>query len=381
MPEIQEPKVYANIPGLKEAADKFKAAAPIEQQVAPVSVEPTVVSNTGTEEVKQPAVVTDPPKEQPKAEPTQTTEVEVETPWDATDSIEPVTPITQTFDFSKLGSALKLEGIKSESDIVSKFNELQTKLQEVESKKEATFEGIPDDLKEVIDLVKNKNGVDWKSYAGISTVDWSKINPADLFENEFSKLPQFRNPDGSVNEQLLNDELDRIPEGQKAYEGSRIIQERVLEQQQAKQRLEAQARFRKEQSDKALTEATRNLSEILPESQYGIKFEAKHSDHIFKGISSGELLQKHLLDPQGNYDMKKVAKTFALAEYGEKMIKYHADKAKVAAKKEILTSTQNVQLDTPGTSVSPEGVDSKSLSPQEKMVKFLNQQKGGVRTL
>ncbi len=377
MPEIQEVKEYANFPGLKEAAAKFKAQAPaVEQQVAPVSVEPTVVSNTGTEEVKQPAVVTDPPKEQPKVETpiaeTPTEPVIEDKPWDATDSIEPVVPVTQTYDFTKLGSALKLEGIKSESDIVSKFNELQTKLQEVEAKKEATFEGIPAELKEVIDLAKS--GVDWKSYAGISTVDWSKVNPIDLFENEFSRLPQFRNPDGTINEQLLNDQLDAIPDGQKTYEGSRIIQQRLAEEQQAKQRLESQARYRKEQSDKALIEATKNLPEILPESQYGIKFEPKHADHLFKGISSGELINKHLLAPDGSYDMKKIAKTFALAEYGEQMIKYHANKAKVAAKKEILQTTQNVQLDTPGTSVAPDGQDSKKLSAADRYKKFLEQQ-------
>jgi hypothetical protein len=363
----QETKQYAAFPGLKEQADKFKAANKVEQTA--VTVEPTEVSNPGTEELKQPVVVAETPKEQPKVEtiPETTKEVpvQVEKPWDAEDSNEQITTPTTSYDFSKLGSALKLPEVKSEADVVTKFNELQTKLQEFETKKAATFEGVPDELKEVINLAKE--GVDWKSYLGASTVDWSKYHPADVYEAEFAKLPNFRNPDGTLNQQALDDALDAVPEAQKAFEGQKIIQQRLFEQNQFKQQQIAQARLRKEQSDRALLEATKNLSQLLPEDRYGIKFEPKHSDYLFKGISDGSLLQKHFLNDQGQYDMKKVTETIAKAEWGEKMIKYHADKAKVSTKKEVLNQTQNVQLDTPRTSVAPDDASKVQKSASEKM--------------
>jgi|GEM_PF-5897685 len=365
--QTQEPKQYASFPGLKEQADKFKAANNVEQTA--VTVEPTVVSNPGTEEIKQAVPVAEPPKEQPKVEPIAETSKEVEVvekPWDAElDSIEQVATPATSYDFSKLGSALKFPEVKSEADVVTKFNELQTKLQEFETQKAATFEGVPDELKEVINLAKE--GVDWKSYLGASTVDWGKFHPADVYEAEFAKLPIFRNPDGTLNQQALDDALDAVPEAQKAFEGNRIIQQRLSEQNQFKQQQIAQARLRKEQSDRALLEATKNLSQILPEDRYGIKFEPKHSDYLFKGISDGSLLQKHFLNDQGQYDMKKVTETIAKAEWGEKMIKYHADKAKVSTKKEVLNQTQNVQLDTPRTSVAPDDASKQVKTPAERM--------------
>lgn len=380
MPETlnpaQEPKQYASFEGLKEAVKALKAAAPVEQTA--VTVETQAASSPVTEEVKQPEAVTDTPKEQPKETPA-AVETPTETPvaekaWDAEDSNEQVTTPVTTYDFSKLGSALKLPEVKSEADVVSKFNELQTKLQEFESQKAATFEGIPDELKEVINLAKE--GVDWKSYLGTSTVDWSKYHPADVYEAEFSKLPTFRNPDGSLNQQALDDALDAIPEAQKTFEGQRIIQQRIFEQNQQKQQQIAQARQRKEQSDRALLEATKNLSQMLPEDKFGIKFEPKHSDYLFKGISSGSLLNKHFLNEQGGYDMGKITRTLALAEYGDKMIKYHADKAKVSAKKEVLTQTQNVQLDTPKTSVAPDDASKQVKTPAERMRAYQETLKG-----
>jgi hypothetical protein len=379
MPEAQEIKEYASFPGLKDAVNKLKgpASPAVEQKVGTAnSVEPTEVSNSGTEVVKQSETVADTPKEDPKVKPTTAVEetVAVDKPWDADDSTEPSTVNAPTIDYSKLGSALKLEGIKSESDIVSKFNELQTKLQEVESKKAATLEGLPDELKEVIDLAKS--GVDWRSYLGASTVDWKKVDPIDLFESEFEKSPHYRNPDGTINQDLLNTDLDSIPDAQKAFEGNRMINQKLNEQQYLKNQQAEQARVRKEQSDRALIEATKSLSEILPESQFGVKFEAKHSDYLFKGISSGELLQKHFMSPNGGYDMKKVARTIALAEYGDKMIKFQAEKAKVSAKKEILSSTQNVQLESSKTSVAPDDGSEAKVSITDKFTKFMNAQKG-----
>ncbi len=173
----------------------------------------------------------------------------------------------------------------------------------------------------------------------------------------------------------MDDALDTIPEGQKAYEGNRLIQERINQQQQFKNHQIQQARVRKENADKALLSAVGKLSEIFPEKDYGVKFEARHADELFKGISSGELIKQYFTDENGNYDMNKVVETIALRKYGPKMIKFQAEKSKVAAKKEILTSTQNVQLDTPRRSVAPETGTEKQLSPAEKIQKMMDQQR------
>ncbi len=357
--------------GLREFAANLRAKAEAAQQPqnveqpAPTPVEPTKVSDPGPEAPSQPVAEAEVPKEVPKETP-----VEVEVPWDAEINVDPI-PTTQIVDFEKLGSALKLEGVKSESDLVTKINEYKTKLQEFETQKAATFEGLPDELKEVLDLAKK--GGDWKSYMGASTVNWNKVDPEQLWENELSTF--YRKADGSFDQEGYESALDATPKSVKLMEGSRIIQQRVAEQQQFKNQQINQARIRKEESDKALAQATRKLGELLPFEEYGIKFESKHSDYLFNGISNGALLQKHFLTDNGQYDMKKVARTIALAEYGDKMIKHQAEKAKIAGKKEILHTTQNVQLDGSRRSAAPDAGSEKQLTPSEKMAKYMESQK------
>lgn len=373
MPEVinslsgdQASQLSAFAAKLRESAQK--AQPPVEQP-ASTPVEPkSVVSDPGPEEPSQPVAEA----EVPKVVTQETPPVEVEVPWDAEINVDPV-PTTPTVDFEKLGSALKLEGVKSESDLVTKINEYKTKLQEFESQKAATLEGLPDELKEVLDLAKQ--GGDWKSYMGASAVNWKNVDPVALFENELSRLPQYRNPDGSINQDALDSALDAIPEASKSYEGSRIIQQKIAEQNYHKTQQIQQARIRKDESDKALAHATKKLGDLLPFEEYGIKFDSKHSDYLFNGIANGQLLQKHFLNDQGQYDMSKVTKTIALAEYGQKMIKYQADKAKVAGKKELLQQTQNVQLDAPRRSAAPDAGSEKTLSPAEKFKKYIDSQK------
>lgn len=365
----EEAKVFTSFPGLKDHVQKLKAesASPVEQASSVDAQEPV---SSAPEEISQPEAAIETPKEQPEVTPEP--EKVIEKPWDADDS-EPVAETITPISYEKLGSALKLEGVKSESDIVAKFNEIQTKLQTLETTKAATLEGVPDDLKEVLDLAKN--GGDWKSYMGASSVNWNDYKPAEVFEHEFSKLPQFTNPDGSFNETAYNDAVDAISEGQKLYEGNRIIQQKINEQQQFKQRQIQVAQQRKEEKDRELVKATMNLSEMLPFNKFGIKFDAKHSDYLFKGISTGQLLNKHFLNESGDYDMSKITKTIALAEYGEKMVKFQAEKSKTAAKKEILQQTQNIQLEPPTRSVVPDEGSEKFMSAPEKMKKYLEAQR------
>lgn len=373
MPEVINSLSGDQSSQLAEFAAKLRARAeqPIVEQPASTSVETTQASSAPVPEVQSlPVADANATKEDPKPEvPTATEAVELPE-WDAEIKTDP-TPTAPTVDFEKLGSALKLEGIKSESDLVTKVNEYKTKLQELESQKAATFEGLPEELKEVLDLAKQ--GGDWKSYMGASTVNWKNVDPVQLFERELAM--HFRNTDGSLDEERYLSALDATPEATKLMEGSRIIQQRIFEQQQFKNRQIEQARIRKQEADQALAQATRKLGDLLPFEEYGIKFDSKHSDYLFNGISNGQLLQKHFLTDNGQYDMKKVARTIALAEYGDKMIRYQAEKAKIAGKKELLQQTQNVQLDSTKRSAAPDAGSEKQMSVAEKMQKFMESKK------
>jgi len=298
------------------------------------------------------------PKKEEKTEVVKEPEVQVPKSWDE-DEAEPTKEESPKFDFSKLGSALELGEIKSEDEFVTKVSELKSKLKQVE---EAPLQGIPDEFKEVLEITK-KTG-DWKAFLAESLTDYSKVNPLELYENQLYQIykndPKYRNADGSMNEDAFYADVDAIPEVQRKAEGIRLQQQLIAGQNARKAQLAAQAQARVEQAEKSLSKATKSLNEILPFENYGIKFEPKQSNALHEGIISSKLTKKHLGGMGYNdlvrsgADMQSITRTIALAEYGEKMLKFKSNNSKVEAKKELLDKVQNAQITTPGSAPNPE---------------------------
>ena len=246
-------------------------------------------------------------------------------------------------------SDLGLGEIKSKEEFKTKVSEYQAKLKEYEEKPLA---GIPDDFKEVIEVAKTG---DWREYLSSQVVDYSKFNPLDEFENQFYtdavKNPKFFT-DGKFNQELADQALDAIPEYLQEQYGKDILYRKQQEQERIKFQQKQRAEHRRVEAGKQLSEAAKNLQELLPFENYGIKFGPNHSSQIFEGISNSKLTKKHLGTDydtlvRSGFDMKAVARTVAAAEYAEKMIKFKADNSKSAAKKELLNATQNAQINTP----------------------------------
>jgi hypothetical protein len=371
MPEILEeaPKTFDT--RLAGAAEKLKkqATAQVDTNIEP---QPQVAPDP---EPAKPVAVAEPAKEPEPNEKSQGTKPpsteNVEAPELSWDDSTPATQPTTDVSFEKIGSALKLEGIKSETELVAKFNEINTELAQYKEKVQA-LSNIPEELRDVLSDPAKRN--DWKSY--VHPIDYSKVDPVVLYEHEASKLPQFRNPDGSINQEKLDAVLDTIPETTKELEGSRIAQQKHSEQIQFRQQQQAIARQRKEAQDRELAEAAKDLSKLFPVEQFGIKWENKHAEQMYKGISDGSLLQKHFLKSDGSYDMRKAMATIAKAEYAEKMLKHVASKATVATKKEIFKENSNIQLQSSSTSAAPEALNEKPLSPAEKVMKWRESQQG-----
>lgn len=325
---------------------------PTEEQVKPeAEVAP---KETEKEESKAPE------KEEPTIIPT----------WDA-DETPVITPDPVKFNFNKLGSALELGEVKDEDEFISKVSELKNRNKQLE---ENPLAGIPEEFKEVLKVTKA--GEDWKKYLAENIVDYSKTNPLKLYEDQFFeqavKLQKFRNPDGSVNQEAILDALDAIPEMSRLIEGGRIQQTMIATQTARKTQIVQQAQERLGKADKDLANSARALNELLPFESYGIKFEPKHSNQIYEGISNSKLTKKHLGISyedlvRNGADMKAITKTIASAEYGEQMLKFKAKNSEVQAKKDLLSKVQNVQLTTPGTTVKPDNTDEKKkvMSPAE----------------
>ena len=340
---------------LREIINRNKSQAPAD----PVTSEPAAqAASTEPAEPIQPAATepAQPTAPEPATAPTEpvTTEEPVEpVSWDA----EPTTTVQDpkpVLDFTKIGSALNLGEIKDEQDLITKVGE---------QLKQARKTIQDDELRTLVELAEQ--GVDWRS---LITADYSKEDPVKIFERELAQDPRFKNADGSFNEALFLEELDTIPETLRRYQGNQILGALNQRQAQLRQTLQYQAEQRRERFDNQLREVSLNLNRILPFEQYGIKFEPKHSEHLYRGISDGSLLKKHFLNEQGQYDAAKTLRTIAAAEYVDKMVQYRAGKAAVDTKRDILNRTQNPVTQTPATPAPPaEPEQPKVLSAPEKV--------------
>lgn len=301
--------------------------------------------------------------------------------WDAGE-VTPVTSDTSVKpDFNKLGSALELGEVKDETEFIGKVSELKTKLKQAQ---EQPLQGIPDEFKDLVDIAK-KTG-DWKTYLAESIVDYSKVSPTKLYEeqafSELSKMSRFRNADGSPKEQEILDEINQVSEVTRTVEGSRIQKYLMDQQNSRKAAIANQAKEKVIQSERELVNATKDLNQLLPFESYGIKFEPKHSAAIYEGVANSRLTKKHLglsyedIVRSGG-DMKAIAKTIAAAEYGEQMLKFKSNNATVKAKKEILAKVENSQITTPAVPAAPESKD-KVVPAWQKYIEQIQKQRTSI---
>lgn len=348
---IPDPALQEFVNGIRKREQEAEKPTEVEK---PVSVEGNKEVPKPTEEPVKPAAEAAQKEPEKKEEPKEVPP----TSWDTgeTTVVKPESSIQ--FDFNKLGSALELGEVKDEKDLITKVSEIRTKLKQTQ---DAPLQGVPDELRELVEITK-KTG-DWKTYLAESIVDYTKVSPNKLYEEqaftELSKMARFRNADGSPKEQEILDEIATIPEVTRTVEGSRIQRYLIDQQNQRKAVIVNQASQRLLEKEKDLVSATKDLNQLLPFESYGIKFEQKHSNAIFEGVANSKLTKKHLGVSyedlvRSGADMKAVAKTIASAEYGEQMLKFKSDASLVKAKKEILAKVENAQLTTPPVPAAPE---------------------------
>lgn len=343
--------------------------ATLTQQTAPVVPAPENTTSQSAPVVTPPVVeavlpteggTPVPDKEKPKEEPT-IIPPQVEEPvkaWDADDTVtEPVK--SESFDYKKFSSALGLD-VKDETELIQKTTESFTKLKQLEADKNSVLEGVPESLKTAIDIAKK--GGDWKSATG-NDIDVSTLDPLDLFDNDYERRFGFKykGPDGVLDRKKMEDDIDALPEVMRSMQGEAIRQNIANMQAQKRMNLLAEAEKKQLEFTRNLADATRNVAKLLPKETFGITLEAKHSDYLFQGISNQSLVKKHLgdlpVEVLNKIEPSKLTKAIALLEYGDKIAKYQYSQGQVAAKKEVLSKTQNVQLNTGGLPAAPELTD------------------------
>lgn len=357
------------------------SAAPVEQ----------VNKDTAVPVTKKPDEATTPEKQQTpetsakESTDTSKTEEQEEFKWDEgipdTTNTTTESKATVQTDLKKIGSALNLE-VKDEQQFISTVSEKLTKLTELEK---LSLDGVPDELKQAIEVAKK--GGDWLEYTRATSFDATTLKPEELFDHEYERanIARFKRPDGTVDVEALDQELDAIPAGLKLMEGNRLKAALVQQQQFKKAQVLAQTTAQQEAFQKSIAAAAQELSKLVPQDQFGVVIEPKHSAYFYQGVADGSLIKKHLgnIDPTllAKLDGKKLMKTLVIAELGEKISTLRYKQGETAGKKSLLKDVTNPQVQGPSYSPraeQPEPAPELKSSERLQQMKERQQPKGSL---
>lgn len=356
---------------LKKATEGLKPQEEAAPEPAKAEEEPKINLETA-EDPKAEAVPQ--AKETPK-EPEQTELNEPEFSFGDPETKDEVSaPPTELL--KKIGGALDFGDLKDEQELISKVNELRTERDNLKKSVDSSFEGLPDTLKEAVEAAKK--GVDWYSLVGYS-VDYSKADPIQVFEYEYEQQlkHRYQGPDGKIDYEKLDADLDSFPEAEKIMRGSDIIRQKTAEQAAKKAELLYKAEKQQQEFNSRLAESTKNINKIFPKERYGVNFEQKHNEYIYSGISSRNLVKKHLgnIDESvlSKLDTDKLARTIAAAELVGNISEFRYKQGQVDKARELLKNSTNAQLETPAVPAKPEVTGEKQLTPQERLAQYYSQ--------
>jgi hypothetical protein len=377
---LQEKEFHPFASELKKVADSFK---PKEEEVkaeSPLENLAEKINPTPKEEPKTEAVPAA-KEDQKEAEPTEELK-EPEFNFGEPDSTpEPSTQAPVEL-LKKIGGALEFGDLKDESDLIAKVTELKTQRDKYKQEVEIPFDGVPEVLKEAVEAAKK--GADWYSLMGFST-DYSKLDPVQVFEYEYEMQlkARYQKPDGTVDYDKLDADLDAFPEAEKVMRGNDIIRQKTVEQNARKAEIFAQAQQSKQLFESKLAESTKNVSKFFPKDRYGVSFEPKHTEYLYSGISSRNLVKKHLgnIDESvlSRLDTDKLARTIAAAELVGNISEFRYKQGQVEKARELLAKNTNAAIETPAVPARPELTGDKPLTPQERLAKYHEQFRGQGR--
>lgn len=306
-----------------------KALTQQEQQTTPV-IEPVVETKTPTPEVIDLKQETPTATETP-VNPEVSTELDKD--WDDESPEIPVTQVTTSapsFDFTELGKSIGLGEIKDREELVTRIKSLETK----------ALEGVPDNLKKALELAKQ--GGDYLSFLGVSQVDYSAVDPTELFKTDlFNRVKQL-NPQASKQEleDRYAEALGSYAPIQQLVEGQKLQRGYMDWQKSEANRIEQESRQRKVTADAKVKESIDRLEEVN-----GFKLKSSHKAKMYDYITSGQF-QKDLFSQEG-YNYEAIVEIAFHRNYGKKANEFLWNKAKTTSKKELVKELTNPQIEKP----------------------------------
>lgn len=273
---------------------------------------------------------------------------------------QPATTSAPSFDFSKMANVLGKE-IKTEDELVTTISDLKKVVDSYSQEKTS----IPQDLAKAIEIAKLQGN--YLEYLNVSSVDWNKQDPVEVFENYI--IDRATDASGNVDYEKVDAYLDKIDDFEKEVKGRELILNYVNAQKQVQAQIEAKAVEEKRQREQGLRVALDSVSDIN-----GFKLSPTHKEEIFNAFVSGNAIKNMFYDGAGKLDFNKVVKALFITKYWDKVDNFRKQQVRNAAKREILENLTQPSLSTASSVVNP--APSKNGYSLDDYVADLKKQKG-----
>jgi hypothetical protein len=258
-------------------------------------------------------------------------------------------------EFADLG----LEGVNTSQDFVEKFKSLKQELEETKESTKTVFAN--DMIREANEIMKQ--GGDWLSYLGLSTLDYDSVPDVDLLSYELKS-------DFDTKEEL-DEYIASLDETQIRLNAKRIRKDLKLQQDTQKQQIALQAQEHQRVYDENLRKAINGIDKVDR-----VKVKDQDRASIQKMLTTyndkakaTEFQIKHFLKPNGEPDFQKMVQSAYKLEMFDKVLEYATRSAKNSGKAAVIQNLSNVER--PKATNIAETTPRKALSTVESEVERL----------
>ena len=258
-------------------------------------------------------------------------------------------------EFEELG----LEGVNTSQDFVEKFKNLKQELEETKESTKTVFAN--DMIREANEIMKQ--GGDWLSYLGLSTLDYDSVPDVDLLSYELKS-------DFDTKEEL-DEYIASLDETQIRLNAKRIRKDLKLQQDTQKQQIALQAQEHQRVYDENLRKAINGIDKVDR-----VKVKDQDRASIQKMLTTyndkakaTEFQIKHFLKPNGEPDFQKMVQSAYKLEMFDKVLEYATRSAKNSGKAAVIQNLSNVER--PKATNIAETTPRKALSTVESEVERL----------
>jgi hypothetical protein len=258
-------------------------------------------------------------------------------------------------EFEELG----LEGVNTSQDFVEKFKNLKQELEETKESTKTVFAN--DMIREANEIMKQ--GGDWLSYLGLSTLDYDSVPDVELLSYELKS-------DFDTKEEL-DEYIASLDETQIRLNAKRIRKDLKLQQDTQKQQIALQAQEHQRVYDENLRKAINGIDKVDR-----VKVKDQDRASIQKMLTTyndkakaTEFQIKHFLKPNGEPDFQKMVQSAYKLEMFDKVLEYATRSAKNSGKAAVIQNLSNVER--PKATNIAETTPRKALSTVESEVERL----------